>query len=147
MEAPRPSCSHRVPRDLQVQGGGVNTKLSCDNPEEAWHNLKVPINESLEEICGRSPKRQWRKKTWWWNEHVNATIKEKRARFRAHRDLRKRGNTREARAALVAYHEAKRTTRREIALAKSSAGEAMFREVDPKGSTVYRIARQMVREN
>ena len=105
---------------------------AATTPEEAWHNLKVPINESLEEVCGRSSKRQWRKKTWWWNEHVNAAVKEKTARFRAH--VRKRGNTREARAALVAYHEAKRTARREIALTKSSAGEAMFREVDPNGS-------------
>ena len=31
---------------------------AATTPEEAWHNLKVPINESLEEVCGDSEERR-----------------------------------------------------------------------------------------
>ena len=74
-------------------------------------------------------------------------VKAKMAHFKTHRSLRKKGNTPEARAALTAYLAAKRAARHEVWLAKSSAGEEIFRNVDPKGSTVYRIARQMADRN
>ena len=73
-------------------------------------------------------------------------IKAKRAHFKTHRSLRKKGKTPEARAALTAYQDAKHLARHEIWLAKTSAGE-IFRNVDPKGSAVYRIARQMSERN
>ena len=69
-------------------------------------------------------------------------IKAKMAHFKTHRSPGKKGNTPEARAALTAYQDAKRSARHEVWLAKISAGE-IFRNVDPKGSAVYRIAWQM----
>ena len=74
-------------------------------------------------------------------------IKAKRAHFKTHRSLRKKDSTPEARAALSAYQDAKRLVRHEVWLAKSSAVEEIFRNVDPKGSAVYRIARQMSERN
>ena len=64
-----------------------------------------------------------------------------------HRSLKKKGNTPEARAGLTAYQDAKCSVQHEVSLVKSSAGEEIFRNVNPKGSTVYRIARQMADRN
>ena len=116
------------------------------NPEQAWSNLKNLFIESVKEVCESSTGRRWSKQTWWWNERVDVAIKAKMAHFKTHRSLRKKGKTPEARAALTAYQDAKHLARHEIWLAKTSAGE-IFRNVDPKGSAVYRIARQMSERN
>ena len=87
------------------------------------------------------------KQTWWWNDRVDVAIKAKRAHFKTHRSLKKKGNTPEARAGLTAYQDAKRSARHEVWLAKSSAGEEMFRYVDPNRIAVYHIAWQISERN
>ena len=142
-----PTIAQEFYKTFQSKVASAPNRPEDTTPEQAWSNLKTPIIESVKEVCGTSTGRKWRKQTWWWNERVDAAVKAKRAHFKTHRSLRRKGNTPQARAALTAYQDAKRSARHEIWVAKSSAGEEMFRNVDPKGSTVYRIARQMADRN
>ena len=115
--------------------------------ENAWSKLKDPLNAAAAETCGFSKKHQWKRQTWWWNKDVNTAIDVKRTLFKAYKKLRKQGNSIEAKKAKEAYREAKRLAKREVWSAKSAASEETFKEVDPLGSNVYRIARQMARTN
>ena len=119
-----------------------------DTPvEAAWSDLKTPLLEATSETCGFSSGHQWRRQTWWWNEDVEAAIKSKRALFKTYMSLRKHGDSPETSNAKADYLKAKRHARHVVWLAKSAASEETFKVVDPQGSNIYRIARQMDREN
>ena len=119
-----------------------------DNPVEAsWSNLKTPLLEATKETCGLSSPHQWRPETWWWNDEVDAAIKSKRALYKTYKSLRKQGDTPGVAKAKADYDIAKRHARREVWLAKQAASVETFKAVDPQGSNIYRIARQMSREN
>ena len=45
------------------------------------------------------------------------------------------------------YLTARRHAKNEVWLAKSGASEVAFKAVDPQGSNIFRIAKQMEREN
>ena len=119
-----------------------------DNPVEAsWSNLKTPLLEATKETCGLSSPHQWRPETWWWNDEVDAAIKSKRALYKTYKSLRKQGDTPGVAKAKADYDIAKRHARREVWLAKQAASVETFKAVDPQGSNIYRIARQMSRDN
>ena len=119
-----------------------------DNPVEAsWSNLKTPLLEATKETCGLSSPHQWRPETWWWNDKVDAAIKSKRALYKTYKSLRKQGDTPGVAKAKADYDIAKRHARREVWLAKQAASVETFKAVDPQGSNIYRIARQMSRDN
>ena len=119
-----------------------------DNPVEAsWSNLKTPLLEATKETCGLSSQHQWRPETWWWNDKVDAAIKSKRALYKTYKSLRKQGDTPGVAKAKADYDIAKRHARREVWLAKQAASVETFKAVDPQGSNIYRIARQMSRDN
>ena len=115
--------------------------------EAAWSNLKTPLLEAATEVCGLSCNHQWKKETWWWNDRVESAVAEKRARFKAYNALRKQGNTSAAMKARSEYHAAKRFAKREVWRAKSEAEAETFKDIDPHGAAIYRIARQMDRTN
>ena len=119
-----------------------------DNPVEAsWSKLKTSLLEATKETCGLSSPHQWRPETWWWNDKVDAAIKSKRALYKTYKSLRKQGDTPGVAKAKADYDIAKRHARREVWLAKQAASVETFKAVDPQGSNIYRIARQMSREN
>ena len=129
---------------------------ASNDVESAWVKLKKPLLEAAEKVCGFSSSHSWRKQTWWWNDQVGAAIKEKRARFKAYINLRKRkcGNhpkecdyPEDVRRAKEEYLTARRHAKHEVWLAKSEASEVAFEAVDPQGSNIFRIAKQMEREN
>ena len=131
-----------------------NAKLEAAVPpkvgtpvENAWSRLKNPLLEATTQTCGYSKKHQWKRQTWWWNEGVDTAVNTKRVCFKAYKKLRKLGNSNKAKEARVAYLEAKKLAKREVWSAKSAASEVIFQDVDPNGSDVYRIARQMARAN
>ena len=128
----------------------VADAISCKEVhpvEAAWNKLKNPLLETASETCGYSKSHQWRQESWWWNEQVDAAIESKRALYRSYESLRKRGNTPELIKAHEDYLKAKRHAKHAVWLAKSAASEEAFKAVDPQGSNIYRIARQMKREN
>ena len=121
----------------------LDTVTETTSVESAWSNLKTPLLEAAKEVCGFSRNHQWRKETWWWNDRVEAAVTTKRTLFKAYNSLRKRGATPEALAARTAYSDAKRTAKQAIRQAKSEAEAVRFKDIDPYGSGIYRLARQM----
>ena len=118
--------------------------------ESTWSKLKTPLLETAKEVCGLSSKHTWRKQTWWWNETVGAAITEKRARFKAYNALRMRKNCKSQSDICKAkedYLKAKRHAKHVVWLAKAQASEETFKAVDSQGSNIFRIAKQMEREN
>ena len=123
--------------------------------ESAWSNLKNPLLETAKEVCGLSSEHTWRQQTWWWNEHVNSAIVKKRTLFKAYNALRMRKdgkplgvcNYPEIQKAKDAYLEAKRHAKQVVWAAKSSASEEAFKDLDPQGTDIFRIASQMSRDN
>ena len=53
--------------------------LNPQNSDSAWTEIKTCLLNACDTVCGRTqgdkPKR---KETWWWNDEVDCTIKEKR---------------------------------------------------------------------
>ena len=123
--------------------------------ESAWFKLKSPLLETAKEVCGLSSKHAWRKETWWWNKTVEAAITEKRSRFKAYNALRKRENCKshkvsafpEISKAKEDYLIAKRHAKHVVWQAKVQASEEAFKPTDTQGSNIFRIAKQMEREN
>ena len=52
-----------------------------------------------------------------------------------------------AEVAKAAYHEAKRHAKKVVWAAKADAEKTVFADIDPNGTDVYRIAKQMRRDN
>ena len=134
--------------------GAFKAKVCADNvyngtssAETAWFKLKTPLLEAATEVCGLSCNHQWKKETWWWNDRVEAAVAHKRALFKTYNALRKHGNSSAANKAKSEYQTAKRSAKREVWLAKSEAEAKAFKDIDPHGGAIYRIARQMDRTN
>ena len=105
--------------------------------EELWSTLKDSLLQSTEQVCGLSAKHQWRKQTWWWNDLVDGAVQEKRRCYK----VWKRGGSREE------YNAAKRVAKRAVFHAKSEAEKVVLENIDPKTADIYRLAKQMRREN
>ena len=79
----------------------------------------------------------WRKQTWWWNNQVEEAEKEKRRCFK----LWKAGGS------WAAYNTAKRASNQAVHQAKSEAKRVALQDIDPKSADIYRLAKQMRRDN
>ena len=100
---------------------------------EIWNSTKNGILKVAEKVCGKTRKRQWHKESWWWTDHVSQAVEAKHWAYRTW----KKGGSREE------YNNAKRLAK----LAVYQASLADFSDIDPKGDKVFRIAKQMMREN
>ena len=74
---------------------------------------------------------------WWWNKQVEEAVKEKRRCFK----LWKAGGSR------AAYNSAKRASNRAVYHAKNEAEKVALQKIDPRSVDVYRLAKQMRRDN
>ena len=116
--------------------------------EDSWSYFKALILETAEEVCGFSRNHQWKRVTWWWNASVDVAIARKRSCYKALKALEKSDPSDGAIASAKAeYSDAKRTARREVWLAKSKAEKAKFADISPTGTDIFRLAKQMSREN
>ena len=104
---------------------------------EIWNTTKNGILKAAKKVCGKTRKRQWRKESWWWTDHASQAVEAKRRAYRAW----KKGGSREE------YNNAKRLAKLAVYQAKQEASLADFSDIDPKGDKVFRIAKQMMREN
>ena len=102
-----------------------------------WTSLKDKLLQATKQVCGVSSNHPWRKQTWWWNNQVEEAVREKR---RCHK-LCKAGGSR------AAYNTAKRTSNCVVHQAKSEAEKVALQKLDPRSGDVYRLAKQMRRDN
>ena len=105
--------------------------------DERWTSLKDKLLQATKQVCGVSSNHPWRKQTWWWNTKVEEAVKEKRRCFK----LWKAGGSR------AAYNTAKRASNRAVHEAKSEAEKVALQKIDPKSADIYRLAKQMRRDN
>ena len=115
--------------------------------ESAWSVLKNTLLETASEVCGFTRNHQWKKETWWWNDRVDTAITEKRKHFKTYNTLNSRGNTPDAIKAKAKYNAAKYVAKQAVREAKSEAEAETFRDIDPYGPGIYRLAKQMDRTN
>ena len=93
--------------------------------------------QATKQVCGVSSNHPWRKQTWWWNNQVEEAVRKKRRCFK----LWKAGGSR------AAYNTAKRTSNRVVHQAKSEAEKVALQKIDARSGDVYRLAKQMRRDN
>lgn len=105
--------------------------------EDAWSLLKSSLQQATEQVCGWTKKGPPRKQTWWWNGEVNAAIQKKRKCFKEWR----KGGSKEP------YLVAKREAKQAVHLAKKTAEERELQNVKDGKDNIFRIAKQMKREN
>ena len=115
----------------------LSDTTSTVSAEEAWSRLKSGLQQATVQVCGWTKKGPPRKQTWWWNSDVNAAIKRKRQCWKEW----KKGASKEP--YLIAEREAKRAVYR----AKKRAEERELQNVTEGKDNIFRIAKQMKREN
>ena len=105
--------------------------------DEHWTSLKDKLLQATKQVCGVSSNHPWRKQTWWWNNQVEEAVREKRRCFK----LWKAGGSR------AAYNTAKRTSNHAVHQARNEAKKVALQKIDPRSGDVYRLAKQMRRDN
>ena len=106
--------------------------------EDIWNNIKTGLLKTTEEVCGTTWPHHWRRKTWWWNEHVEKAIA---AKWKAFKTWKTGKGTR------ASYNAAKCSARHALHHTHQEADKKVFENIDPKSSEVYRLANQFRREN
>ena len=105
--------------------------------DERWTSLKDKLLQATKQVCGVSSNHPWRKQTWWWNNQMEEAVREKRRCFK----LWNAGVRR------AAYNTAKRTSNRAVHQARSEDEKVALQKIDPRSGDVYRLAKQMRRDN
>ena len=105
--------------------------------DERWTSLKDKLLQATKQVCGVSSNHPCRKQTWWWNNQVEEAVREKRRCFK----LWKAGGSR------AAYNTAKRISNRAVHQARSEAEKVALQKIDHRSGDVYRLAKQMRRDN
>ena len=114
---------------------------ALNDVEEGWSKLKKLLLDTTEKICGWSKGPAQRLTTWWWDDHVDNVIKEKRRLWKEW----KKGNCSKER-----YTEAKRMARRLVYEAKTKAAVEQFGSLSTNKNcqdNAFRIAKQMKNQN
>ena len=120
---------------------GTNPRSTSGSVEEQWKKLKDALLTVTDQTCGWTKGPPRHRVTWWWNEEVENSIKEKRKLWSDW----KRGLVNKE-----MYLVAKRTARRAIYKAKTEAEKARFTDIlrrDDEKNEVFRIAKQMAKTN
>ena len=130
------------PEVIEAFEDAFSTKLNSitlnpDNVESAWSCLKTALLESTKESCGLTKKGTWRHETWWWNEEVDELIKVKRKLWKAWKNGESKEN----------YIRAKRAAKHAVYKAKKNAEQTKFANLKENDQRVFKIARQLRREN
>ena len=129
------SCRSEFAREMDK---ALQSASPTDSVDGTWQKLKTSLLETADKVCGRTKKGPPRRQTWWWNAEVDAAVQEKRKLWKA---WKKAGQGREA------YLEAKRQAKQAIYLAKKRAEERELQNVSEGKDNIFRIAKQMRRQN
>ena len=104
--------------------------------EDQWSHLKTNLLKATEETCGISKKGKWHKETWWWDDSVNYAVSEKRRLFK----IWKKGGSKDD------YTLAKKVAKQTVFTAKKKAEKEKLKDIEKDDITVFRIAKQMMKE-
>ena len=115
----------------------LDSELSQTSTVDERTSLKDKLLQATKQVCDVSSNHPWRKQTWWWNNQVEEAVRDKRRCFK----LWKAGGSR------AAYNSAKRTSNRAVHQARSEAEKVTLQKIDPRSGDVYRLAKQMPRDN
>ena len=111
----------------------INEKSFVDK----WMHLKTNLPKATEETCGISKQRKWHKQTWWWDNSVDNAVNEKRRLFK----IWKKGGSKED------YTLVKKIAKQTVLAAKKKAENEKFKNIENNYVTVFRLAKQMRKEN
>ena len=103
-----------------------------------WISTAEIVRESARKVLGvTSGRRKEDKETWWWNEEVQESIREKRM---AKKKWDRLGDNKSKQQ----YKESSRKTKQEVAKAKDEACDELYKRLNTKEGEkdLYRLARQ-----
>ena len=115
-----------------IQGNETGKTL-----DERWKYLKNNLINATKQVCGVSAKHTWKRQTLWWNYKVQQAVSHKCKCFK----VWKAGGDRHA------YQAAKRASKLAVHIAKTDAEKIAFKKINPRSVEIYRLAKQMRREN
>ena len=109
---------------------------------DEWDKTAEMLRKTAENVLGVTfGKRKGDRETWWWNEKVQESIKEKKEAKKA-RDKIKDENTKKI------YKEKKSKAKKEVAMVKGRAYDNLYKRLETKEGEkeLYRLARQRDRD-
>jgi len=109
--------------------------------DKMWEVMAYCIRRWGKEILGTSRRGGNKMKgTWWWNEDVKETVKEKKE---ANAVFMNSGADEERESSRVRYKEAKKIAKKVVAVAKSMAYDRLYRKLETKEGEkeVFKLAR------
>ena len=114
----------------------LNPNIDSDDVGVLWEHLKTSLLSATEEACGWTSKHK-RRETWWWDGLVHDFVKEKRRRWK----IWKEGGDKEP------YLVAKREAKKAVYDAKFRAENIKFTHVHRNDVAIFKMAKQMRKEN
>ncbi|GJZ57206.1 hypothetical protein Tco_0612700 [Tanacetum coccineum] len=150
----RPDMAYVVERSVKEAfrsrvAEGVSTRveaLAAGDANSMWNTLASTIKDAAKDTLrvaiGSSKTHTARRESWWLCEEVQAIVTVKQTRFRELLSCRE-GNEEERLRAQARYKEAKRQTKKVVALAKEKAYEDLYKKLDSKegANDIFRIAK------
>ena len=115
-----------------IQGNETGKTL-----DERCKYLKNNLINATKQVCGVSAKHTWKRQTWWWNDKMQQAVSHKRKCFK----VWKAGGNRDA------HQAAKRASNLAVHIAKTHAEKIAFKKTNARSVEIYRLAKQMRREN
>ena len=109
--------------------------------DHLWNCLKTSLISATEKTCGKSKGGTKNNATWWWNNDVEKTIKEKRRAYKAY----KKGE-----CSRGVYTLANKKAKHAVYLAKRAAETKRFGDLSTNSDSrknVFKLAKQIKAEN
>lgn len=109
-----------------------------ENVEETWNKIKTTVLTAAEKVCGKTKGgKAIEKETWWWEEEVQDSIKNKKEAFRSWQKEKSNSKREE-------YREANKRTKIAVAKAKDKAYKEWYDKLGTKEgeNMIYRVTKQ-----
>ena len=109
-----------------------------DGLPDEWDKTAKMLRKTAETVLGvKFGKRKGNRETWWWNEEVQESIKEKKEAKKAWDKIRDE-NTK------MIYKEKKSKAKKAVAIVKKRAYDNLYARLETKGDEkeLYQLARQ-----
>ena len=118
----------------------VKQALNCvDTQSNDWNTMANAVRESARNVLGMtSGKRKENRETWWWNEEVQDSIKEKKL-------AKKNWDTQNSEESRQAYKQASCTAKRDVAKAKAYDELYMKLDTQEGEKDLYKLVKVLKR--